>query len=65
MTDYDSVELWSQAMKTEVLAGRMPPWHADPHYGSFSNDGSLKPEEAARLIQWIDEGAPRGAGSKS
>ena len=62
MTDYDSVELWSQAMKTEVLAGRMPPWHADPRYGAFANDGSLKPAEAARLLQWIDEGAPRGAG---
>jgi hypothetical protein len=41
----------------------MPPWHADPFYGSFTNDTSLKPDEAAKLIQWIDAGAPRGSGS--
>ena len=44
------------------MSGLMPPWHADPFHGSFSNDVSLKPDEAARLIQWIDDGAPRGTG---
>jgi len=47
---------------TANLEGNMPPWHADPFYGNYSNDASLKPDEAAKLIQWIDAGAPRGSG---
>jgi hypothetical protein len=40
----------------------MPPWHADPEFGHFSNDISLSPEQKAQLIHWIDAGAPRGDG---
>jgi hypothetical protein len=40
----------------------MPPWHADPAYGTFANDASLKPEQASALVQWVDSGAPRGDG---
>jgi hypothetical protein len=45
-----------------LLARRMPPWHADPHHGAFSNDISLAPEEARLLLRWIEQGAPRGEG---
>jgi hypothetical protein len=40
----------------------MPPWHADPEFGKFSNDASLTPAAAAKLMRWIDAGAPRGDG---
>lgn len=62
MTNYNKVRGFSAQIKEEVLAGRMPPWHADPIYGAFSNDSSLRPEQASMLIQWIDEGSPRGGG---
>src|SRR5678815_2371761 len=39
------------------MAGRMPPWKADPHYGVFTNDSSLSPAQARKLVQWIDDGA--------
>jgi len=63
MTNYTSVQ-GSQAkkMRLEVLAGRMPPWQADYHYGTFTNDFSLTPAEAAMLVQWVDNGGPRGSG---
>ena len=62
MTNHASIAAQSVFIKHQVLAGHMPPWFADPHYGQFSNDRSLTKEETARLIQWIDDGAPRGTG---
>jgi hypothetical protein len=62
MTNYAVIQGAAGAIKDEVLAGHMPPWFADPHYGRFSNDRSLTTEETARLIQWIDDGSPRGTG---
>ena len=62
MTNYDIVQMMAPLMRAEILTGRMPPWHADPFYNSFTNDASLSPAEAAKLVKWIDDGAPRGAG---
>lgn len=45
----------------EVVAERrMPPWHADPRFGHFSNDRSLTPRERATLLAWVEQGAPAG-----
>jgi hypothetical protein len=38
----------------------MPPWHADPRYGKFSNDRRLTSEERDTLLAWIDQGCPKG-----
>ena len=62
MTNHQIVQVYGDLIKDEVLSARMPPWHADPELGHFSNDGSLQPEEANRLLRWIDAGAPRGDG---
>jgi hypothetical protein len=62
MTNYYIVKSYAELAKHQVLAGEMPPWHADPFYGSFTNDSSLSPAQAAMLVQWINDGAPRGAG---
>jgi hypothetical protein len=45
-----------------VLDRRMPPWHADPHFGKFSNDRSMTGEESQELLRWIRQGCPRGEG---
>lgn len=52
----------AREIRDSVLSGSMPPWQADPAHGEFSNDFSLRPEEASRLVAWIDAGAPKGAG---
>ena len=62
MTNYSTVSNRAPSMRTEILAGRMPPWKADPYYGTFTNDFSLTPAEARKLIQWIDDGAAKGEG---
>ena len=62
MTNFAIVHAYAPLMKQELMAGRMPPWKADPYYGSFTNDFSLKPDEAQKLVQWITEGASKTAG---
>jgi peroxiredoxin len=57
---YDDARNRTSRIREAVLEQRMPPWHADPRYGEFSNDRRLTPEEADTLIGWIDQGAPRG-----
>jgi hypothetical protein len=62
MSSHKKVKGWSEMIREVVLARRMPPWHADPHYGSFSNDRSLTAGETSALFRWIDQGCPRGEG---
>jgi hypothetical protein len=50
-------------IRDEVSAKNMPPWHADPEFGTFRNNISLSIEEEQKLIEWIAQGAPRGSGS--
>lgn len=62
MTNHTIVQTYSTSIKQQLLTGQMPPWHADPEFGHFSNDTSLTPEQRAALVDWIDSGAPRGDG---
>jgi hypothetical protein len=57
---YEQARPWAKAIKAAVLEGKMPPWFADPHYGKFSNDRSLRKSEINTLVSWVDAGAPRG-----
>jgi hypothetical protein len=62
LTNYSVVESWAPVIKQALLSGKMPPWHADPEYGNFTNNLSLPSHLRAALVQWIDAGAPRGDG---
>src|SRR5262245_29982982 len=33
---YDEARPWARAIKTQVMAGAMPPWAADPRFGIFA-----------------------------
>jgi peroxiredoxin len=61
MDSYDQVKAWSPRMRAVILTGRMPPWHADPLVGKFTNDRSLSVEQKRTLVRWIDAGGARGA----
>ena len=63
MTSYDMIRGFAPMIREVVRTQRMPPWHADPAYGHFSNDRSLSPEETRTLVHWIEAGAPRGDGA--
>lgn len=60
LTSYDEVSRRLTGIAEVVDSRRMPPWHADPRYGHFANDRSLSPDERARILAWIEQGAPAG-----
>src|SRR5882672_5727422 len=57
---YQSTRPWATAMKAAILSRKMPPWFADPRYGHFANDRSLKQSEIDTLVKWVDGGAVEG-----
>jgi hypothetical protein len=63
MSSYEIVRGFAPMIREVVRTERMPPWHADPHYGVFSNDRSLTAEDTKTLVHWIEAKAPRGKGS--
>ena len=59
-TDYKSARPWAKAIRQAVVAGKMPPWFADPKHGNFANDPRLSPAEIGKLEAWAGEGAKVG-----
>jgi hypothetical protein len=57
---YEQARPWAKAIKEAVLARKMPPWFADPHFGAFRNDSSLARREIDTLAAWVDGGAAKG-----
>ncbi len=57
---YKSARPWAKAMKFMVTTRKMPPWNADPQYGHFSNDRSLKQSDIDTIAAWADQGGPEG-----
>ena len=45
LLSYAEARPWARSIKREVQSRAMPPWHADPAYGDFSNDRRLTDEE--------------------
>lgn len=62
MNDYNMVRGFSLMIREVLRTKRMPPWHADPVVGHWSNDRSLTAEEVKTVVHWIEAGAPRGEG---
>ncbi len=62
MSHYKKVKGWSDMIAEVILTKQMPPWHADPHIGTFSNDSGLTDAEAQTIVSWIRAGSPRGEG---
>src|SRR5213593_353888 len=57
---YKEARPWSKAIKAAVVLKKMPPWLADPQYGHFNDDRSLKPSEIETLVAWADGGGVEG-----
>jgi peroxiredoxin/mono/diheme cytochrome c family protein len=62
MTSYDMVKGFAPMIREVVRTQRMPPWHADPHYGVWQNTRALTDDQRKTLVHWIEAGAPRGNG---
>lgn len=60
---YKEVRPFAKAIEHAVVTKKMPPWHADPHFGKFSNDRSLTEKEVNTLSAWVKGGAKEGRAS--
>ncbi len=60
LLSYQETRPWAESIRENVLKGAMPPWHADPQHGVFSNDRRLTRDEIDTLVRWVEGGAPEG-----
>jgi peroxiredoxin len=60
LTKYSEVAGWAETLTEVVADNRMPPWHANPEYGHFSNDRRLSDAEKELLARWVTAGTPEG-----
>src|ERR1700679_2592652 len=54
MLSYEQTRPWAAAMKQAVKTHKMPPWFADPRYGTFTNGKPLTQAEIDTIVAWAD-----------
>ncbi len=57
---YDDAAKHGRMIREVTAQRRMPPWHADPRHGKFSNDRRLTRAEITTLTDWVEGGMPKG-----
>jgi hypothetical protein len=60
LVTYQDARPWARSIRDRVVARSMPPWFADPHYGTFSNDPTLSQKDIDTIVGWVTGGAPQG-----
>jgi mono/diheme cytochrome c family protein len=60
LVTYDDVRPWAKSIRRKVMSREMPPWGADPHFGTFKDDRSLSAVQIDTIARWVDAGAPKG-----
>lgn len=60
LQSYDEVVGWAETIAEVIRDQRMPPWHANPDYGTFRNDCRLSDDEKETVYKWVKAGAPEG-----
>jgi mono/diheme cytochrome c family protein len=59
---YKDARPWARAMRSKTTKREMPPWSADPRFGTFANDMSLSQAQIDTIAAWVEAGAPEGEG---
>lgn len=63
LIEFEDVRGWGEMIVEVIDDGLMPPWHANPQHGSFSNARVMPESEKEVIRQWVANGAPRGEGA--
>jgi hypothetical protein len=63
MTHAEAVP-WGESIRTEILAGHMPPGAVDEAPSRFRNAPALSPREMNLLLTWVTGGTPIGSPEK-
>jgi mono/diheme cytochrome c family protein len=57
---FEDARAYLREIGDEVSTGHMPPWHADAPAGTFENERRLTDQDRQAILDWIQQGAPRG-----
>ena len=57
---YKDARPWAKSIAAKVADGTMPPWHADPKYGTFVGARGLSVAHKETIAKWVAAGAPEG-----
>jgi len=60
LLSYTDARPWAASIRKAVSSRQMPPWNADPHYGSFRDPRRLSDAEISTIAAWVDGGAKEG-----
>ena len=60
LTHYEDAAGWAETIEEVIRDQRMPPWHADPAYGTYANERLMAAAEKKLVYQWVKAGAPEG-----
>jgi len=60
LVTFEQARPWAAAIRKEVTAKRMPPFHADGPAGYYKDDIRLTPDEIQTIAEWVDAGVPQG-----
>ena len=60
LDSYKQASGWASMIDEVVEGGRMPPWHASPAFGKFSNNAQLSQEDKQTIAAWVAAGSPEG-----
>ena len=57
---YRDAYRWAESIRSELVAGHMPPWSADAGAASFKGARALSPRDLDVLVTWATGGTPEG-----
>ena len=51
---------WGESLRVELIAGHMPPWHAQEGVVRFKNAPTITAAESDKILTWASGGNPEG-----
>ncbi|MFN0121768.1 MAG: thiol-disulfide isomerase [Blastocatellia bacterium] len=57
---YKEIRPWAKSIREKVVSREMPPWHADPAFGHWSNDRRMAQTDIDKIVAWVNAGAREG-----
>jgi hypothetical protein len=58
---YEEAFPWAESIRTELIAGHMPPAQPDEAFGELKGAHTLSPKQIDVILTWASGGNPRGA----
>lgn len=60
LMNFKEVRPWAKSIREKIVSREMPPWHADPAHGQWSNDKRMSQKDIDTVVAWTDGGTKEG-----